>query len=306
MSRIHEALKRAEREKGGKPHAADSEPAPPAAAKVTPAAAPAAAVHPAAPATFASAAAAQAPAVAAPPQLAPAPSLLESCRRTRWQGDSSKLFFLHSRHNTFATEQLRTLRSRLYQAREHRPLRTVVITSAMPAEGKTFVCANLAHALARQSERRVLLVDCDLRSPALHTLLGAPGEPGLTGHLRGEASIEQILQRGPQENLFLIPAGRAASNPTELLAGGKLKALLEKLAPLFDWILLDTPAAGPVSDALRIAGWCDGVLLVVEGGKTPYEMAQKVATELRGKRLLGVVLNRSKPLEGAGGMFATR
>jgi protein-tyrosine kinase len=288
MSRIHEALKRAEREKGRpRSQEAVAEPAPSAAAVVAPAAAVATQAAP-----------------IAPPRVV-APALLESCRRSRWQGDTSKLFFLSTRHNTFATEQLRTLRSRLYQARERRPLKTVVVTSAMPSEGKTFVCANLAHALARQPERRVLLMDCDLRAAGLHTLLGAPGEPGLTAYLRGEATVEKILQRGPQENLFLIPGGRAVSNPVELLAGGKLKALVEQLAPLFDWILLDTPAAGAMADALRIAGWCDGVLLVVEGGKTPYDVAQRVAAELPAKRLLGVVLNRTNPLDGAANFFAT-
>ena len=311
MSRIHEALKRAEREKGGpRPQDAAAEPAPPA----TAAASPAAAVQPApaagAPAARSIAAAVtavapQAVPVAAPRVAAPAPALLESCRRLRWQGDASKLFFLSTRHNTFATEQLRTLRTRLYQVRERRPLKTVLVTSAMPAEGKTFVCANLAYALARQSGHRILLMDCDLRSAGLHTLLGAPGEPGLTAYLRGKSTAEQILQRGPQDNLFLIPGGHAAANPAEFLAGGKLKGLLEELAPLFDWILLDTPAAAPAEDALRIAAWCDGVLLVVEGGKTPYDMAQRVAAELPAKRLLGVVLNRTNPLDGASSIFAT-
>ena len=311
MSRIHEALKRAEREKGGpRPQDAAAEPAPSAAA----AAAPAAAVQPApaaaAPAarSFAAAVAAvtpQALPVAPPRVTAPVPALLESCRSTNWQGDTSKLFFLSRRHNTFATEQLRMLRTRLCLARERRPLKTVLVTSALPAEGKTFVCANLAYALARQPGHRVLLLDCDLRSPGLHTLLGAPGEPGLTAYLRGAATAEQILQRGTQENLFLIPGGHAAANPSELLAGGKFKSLVEQLMPLFDWILLDTPAAGPAADTVRIAGWCDGTLLVVEGGKTKYDTVQQVTADLPAKRLLGVVLNRTNPLDAAASIFAT-
>jgi capsular exopolysaccharide synthesis family protein len=240
--------------------------------------------------------------VAPPPPAAPvvapqpvAPSLLDSCRRAHWHEDRSKLFFLGNKAPSFGAEQLRTLRSRLYQARENRPLKTVLVTSAMPGEGKTFVCANLAYAMARQSERRVLLLDADLRSPSLHTLVGAPPEPGLAAYLRGEATVDRILQRGPRENLFLIPGGKPAPNPAELLEGGKLKNLLALLAPLFDWILLDSPAAAPVSDALHLAGWCDGVLLVVQGGKTPYDLVQGVTRELREKRMLGVVLNRTEP-----------
>jgi capsular exopolysaccharide synthesis family protein len=183
------------------------------------------------------------------------------------------------------------------------PLKIVLVTSAMPAEGKTFICANLAHAFVRQHERRILLVDADLRWSRLHSLLGAPPEPGLSDYLRGEAGLEEILQRGPQDNLYLIPGGKAVQNPAELLAGGKLKELLDQMAPLFDWVLLDAPPAGPLSDPSIIADWCDGTLLVVQSGTTPYDVAQRVTEELREKRLLGVVLNRAEPAEAGGGYY---
>lgn len=294
MSRIHEALKRAEREKGKSllPEEVAETAAPRAAAA---AAAPALAPSPAPlPVAAAPAAAPAARTAVAPPSHQPLPALLECCARPVWHEDRSKLFFLGSRVHSFATEQLRNLRSRLYQERESRALKTVLVTSAMPGEGKTFVCANLAYAFSRQSERRILLLDANLRSSRLHTLPGAPSDPGLTAYLRGEAGLEKILQRGPHENLFLIPGGKPAQNPAELLAGGKFKHLLDELAPLFDWILVDSPAAGPVSDALLLADSCDGVLLVVQGGKTPYDLAQGVTHELRKKHLLGVVLNRTE------------
>ncbi|HMD31726.1 MAG TPA: CpsD/CapB family tyrosine-protein kinase [Candidatus Acidoferrales bacterium] len=311
MSRIHEALKRAEREKGRAP-AQEPEPAPAAAA---PAAAPAAPARPLESPTAATVITRiETPAVPAAPArpAAPSPSrpalpaLLEGCRQTRWQSDASKLFFLNGKNQTFATEQLRMLRSRLYQERERRALKIVLVTSAMPGEGKTFICANLAHAIARQQEKRVLLVDCDLRSPSLHVILGAPGEPGLAAYLKEEAGVEQILQRGPQENLFLIPGGGGAANPAELVARGRLKSMLSQLTPHFDWVLVDSPAAGPMADALTIADCCDGVLLVVQGGNTPYDVAQGVVQELREKRLLGVVLNRANPVHGSASRFASQ
>jgi len=301
MSRIHEALKRAEREKGKAPARETVAPqggAAPAGPQSNVAAAAAPAPATAAPAPAAAAvpiAAVAQPAVpVATPQPA-APSVLDSCRRAHWNEDRAKLFFLSGKGLSFGSEQLRTLRSRLYQMRETRPLKSVLVTSAMPGEGKTFICANLAYAFARHTDRRVLLLDADLRSPCLHTLLGAPAEPGLTSYLSGQAGLQQILQRGPHENLFLISGGKATPDPAELLATGKLKNLLAQLAPHFDWILLDSPAAAPVSDALEIAGWCDGVLLVVQGGKTPYDLAQGVTREFREKHLLGVVLNRTEP-----------
>ena len=307
MSRIHEALRRAEHEKSKGTQPATAPSAVPADTPDRGPVAAAPAVVPAAPAAPAPAAAAPALAMAAAPEAAPDPaalpvppalSLLDSCRRTHWHENPAKLFFLNPKGHASATEQFRALRSRLYLARETRPLKTVLVTSAMPGEGKTFVCANLAYAFARQSDRRVLLVDADLRAPALHGLLGAPAEPGLVSYLQGGMAVEKILQRGPHENFYFFPAGKPPVSPAELVAGGNLKGLLAKLAPLFDWILLDSPAAGPVSDALRIADWCDGVLLVVQGGKTPYDVAQRVTRELREKRLLGVVLNRT---EGSGG-----
>ena len=313
MSRIHEALKRAEREKGRaggaqppEPVSEAASPSPAVAPEIAPApaagpgastpsapvAAPATTPANAVPSTAATTVMARAAAIA--PSRAAMPSMLDACRRVAWQGDASKLFFLSRKSQTFATEQLRTLRSRLYQARERRALKTVLVTSAMAGEGKTFICANLAHAIARQTDRRVLLVDCDLRSPSLHSILGAPATPGLAAGLKGEARVELLLQRGPLDNLFLIPAGSAVANPAELLSRGKLKMLLTQLAPLFDWILLDAPAAGAFPDAMVIADQSDGVLLVVEGGRTPYDSALAAVRELREKHLLGVVLNRAR------------
>jgi len=303
VSRIHEALKRAEREKGRAP-AAKTPAEPASVAPKSPAPAPPPSSSGGATPVAAALAAATASAPASLPIAVPLtdlPAQLASCRRAHWHEDASKLLFLSGRAPVFATEQLRALRSRLYQFRETRPLKSVLVTSAMPGEGKSFICSNLAYAFARQSDKRVLLLDADLRAPSLHTFLGAPRDPGLSAYLRGEAGLEQILQRGPHENLFLIPAGRPAQNAADLVAGGKLKGLLAEASPLFDWILLDSPAVAgspavaPVSDALEIAGWCDGVLLVVEGGKTPYDLAQNVTRSLGEKRLLGVVLNRTDP-----------
>lgn len=329
MSRIHEALKRAEKEKG-KPLAEEPLPASPKAiappaAQAAPAAsvpATAPAVRPVArPAVPSVPAASPAGPVDLPPPPAPvtrivprpdsaelaraaafsaassAPvsepsSLLANCRRTRWQGDASKLFLLNSEAPSRATEELRGLCARLNQERERRSLKTLLFTSALPAEGKTFVCANLGLALARQTDKRILLIDCDLRSPSLHAILGAPGEPGLAACLRNEAKFDQVLERGPLDNLFLIPGGKETTDPTALLARGRMKALLAQLAPLFDWILLDAPAAAPFDDALTVAQHSDGVVLVVRGGVAAHDSARGAISSLRDRRLLGVVLNR--------------
>jgi capsular exopolysaccharide synthesis family protein len=188
-------------------------------------------------------------------------------------------------------ERFRTLRSRLSQIAATQTLKKVIVTSSIPAEGKTFVAANLANSIVRQRDRRVLLIDADLRASRLHLVLGAPASPGLTDYLRGEADESAVIQQGPDGNLFFIPGGALVSNPSELLLGDRMKLLLERVAPLFDWIILDSPPALPVHDASTLADLCDGVLFVVRAGQTDWEMAEKASAEFRDKGLLGVVLN---------------
>lgn len=134
----------------------------------------------------------------------------------------------------------------------------------------------------------------DLRAPSVHSMLGAPSTPGLTEYLLGESDEFAIFQRSSLGNLFFLPSGRPVKNPLELLGNSRLKALLERLNPLFDWILLDTQPALPVSDASLLSGLCDGVLLVVLGGSTRYDLADRAKQEFQ-NRVLGVVLNRATP-----------
>jgi len=217
--------------------------------------------------------------------------LLTRCARQRWSPTVKSALLSDSHHHLMGSEEFRTLRSRLYQIRDRRPLRTLLITSPLPSEGKTFVTSNLAHAFVRQHERRAVIIDADLRHPQLHAVLGAPSTPGLADYLSGEAHELSILQRGPKDNLYFIPSGKPVQNPAELIANGELKVLLDRLAPLFDWILLDSPPALPVSDPSVLAKMCDGVLLVVRAGVTPFDLAQKARQEFEENSLLGVVLN---------------
>jgi len=190
------------------------------------------------------------------------------------------------------TEKFGTLRSRLYQIAADQPLKKLVITSSTPAEGKTFVAANLAQSFIRHAERRVLLIDSDLRASRLHLHFGAPEKPGLSDYLSGDCDEYQVTQVGTGGNLCLIPGGREVSNPSELLHSDRMKQLLERMSTIFDWIILDSPPALAVHDSSILADMCDGVLFVVRAGTTDYELAEKAAAEFREKNLLGVVLNR--------------
>jgi len=222
-------------------------------------------------------------------------SLLARSRQGHWNPDSKSMIFFNSEEHASGMEEFRTLRSRLYQLREKQPLSKLLITSALPKEGKSFTAANLAQVLARQHGRRVLLIDGDLRNPQLHNLLGTERGAGLFEYLRSEADEFSIIERGELENLFFISAGSSTSDPAELLANGRLRQLSNRLEPLFDWIIIDSAPVVPVSDAVLMANDCDGVLMVVRSNSTPTDAARRARREFADHNVVGVVLNGITP-----------
>src|SRR2546428_2281568 len=146
-------------------------------------------------------------------------TLLARCAQARWSHDSKAMLFFNSDDEQgYGMEEFRTLRSRLYKMREKQSLKKVLVTSALPKEGKSFVAANLAQVMVRQEGRRALLIDSDLRGSRLHEALGTASSPGLSDYLLGEKDEFAVMQRGSMENLFFIPSGRSMGNPAELLA----------------------------------------------------------------------------------------
>src|SRR6202521_2916618 len=291
MSRIHEALKKAEQERaasqGGSAQSNFSVAEPPLTEPRV--------IDTDTAATFTAVAPPQS-AHASPglPSFASAFSLdalLARCATVQWSPDPKTMLFFNGDDNARGSEEFRTLRSRLYQIREKMTLKKILVTSALPKEGKSFTAANLAQVMVRQHGRRVLLIDADLRGPRLHLMLGTTSAPGLSDYLQGANDEFSIMQRGALENLLLIPSGREVSNPAELVANGRLKILLNRVEPLFDWIIIDSPPAVPVSDAGLLANYCDGVVMVVRSNATPSDIARKARQEFKDKHLIGVVLN---------------
>ena len=279
MSRIHEALKKAEQERasiqGGVTSAFAATPVAEAArygevdvAPITP--------------NFGM------PDLAGPSSLE---TLLARCPQMQWTPDLQTMLFMNGNDSAKGTEEYRTLRSRLYHIREKMPLKKLLVTSALPKEGKSFTSANLAQVMVRQHGRRALLIDADLRGPRLHQMLGAPQGPGLSEYLSGHADEASVMQRGPMEGLFFIPSGHSIEDPAELVGGGRLKILLQRVETIFDWIIIDSPPAIPVSDASVLAKACDGVLMVVRSNATPSDVARKARMEFPDQMLVGVVLN---------------
>jgi protein-tyrosine kinase len=227
----------------------------------------------------------------------------KKCSHPGWKIDPRFSVFSNVANSPAGAERFRTLRSRLFQVAATQPIRRLMITSSVPEEGKTFVAANLAQSFARQPECRVLLIDGDLRASRLHLPFGAPELPGLSDYLRGDADEAQVTQVGAEGNLCLIPGGHSVPNPSELLHCDRMKLLLDRMASMFDWIIVDTPPALAVHDASVLADLCEGVLFVVRAGSTDFEVAEKASAEFHNKNLLGVVLNRVDKQEAYGGTY---
>ncbi len=204
-----------------------------------------------------------------------------------------------------AVEQFRSLRSRIYELRDKRPLKTILITSGLPQEGKSFVSTNLAVSLARNKNARVLLIDGDMRRYTVHQVLGCDPDPGLADYLASRTSISQVIQRcdpGLSKGvtngaavslppLSVISGGNGGDKAADLSNNNRFEELIHTVAPLFDWIIVDSSPVLPVSDAVNLSRFCDGVLLVARSGVTEYENAQRTLAELKSAHLLGFVLN---------------
>ena len=304
MSRIHEAIKRAEQERAAGQSAHNGE------AGVVERAAASSVIEAAGPlADFPSASGLQSELGSQPKKKAsPEPLQFEeiwaNCSRPQWKPDSDILVFSNTGSIRSGTEQFRTLRSRLDRMRDSQALQTILVSSAIPTEGKTVITSNLAFAMVRQRGSRVLLIDADLRSPRAHALLGAPKSPGLADYLQKGASEFEVIQRGPEEGLCFVPAGNHVTHPSELISSDRMKQFLERVKPAFDWIIIDSPPALPVADASVLGRLCDGVLLVVRANSTPSVAAQKAAKELRDTHILGVVLNTVEDTSEYGTYYA--
>ena len=218
-------------------------------------------------------------------------TMLARCPQLQWKPDEKTMLFFNGNDTARGTEEYRTLRSRLYTLRDKMTLKKILITSALPREGKSFTAANLAQVLVKQHGRRVLLIDGDLRSPRLHIMLGTSESPGLSDYLKSTSDEFSIMQRGSMENLFFISCGSEISEPAELVSNGRLQLLFQRLEALFDWIIVDSPPAVPVSDARVLAKACDGVLLVVRSNSTPADVARRAREEFPDEAVVGVVLN---------------
>lgn len=203
----------------------------------------------------------------------------------------SNMIVTHRDPSASASEAFRILRTNLQFMSIDNPIRSLVVTSATPGEGKTTMTANLAVAFA-QTGARVCLVDADLRRSMVAKLFGVDNWSGLTTTLIGQGDLDMVLQETKIPGLTLLPSGPIPPNPAEMLGSARMSNLLTSLQDRFDIVLVDTPPVLAVTDAAVVAPKVDGVVLVVRSGAVPREQAirAKVALEAVKANLLGVIL----------------
>lgn len=197
----------------------------------------------------------------------------------------------HNEMGRLPIEQYRKLAAVLHHEQADSGLKVLMVASPLPGDGKTLTAVNLALTLSESYQRRVLLVDGDLRSPSIHRLFGVDNVSGLDEGLRDDRERKlTLVEVSPQ--LTLLPAGRPDSDPMSVLTSSRMRMVLDEAREKFDWVIVDTPPLGLLPDAHLLARMVDGTVLVVAAGCTSYQSAARAAELLGRNRILGVVLNR--------------
>jgi capsular exopolysaccharide synthesis family protein len=174
---------------------------------------------------------------------------------------------------------------------EKKSLRILLVTSASMSDGKTLTAINLAFTMAHEIDRRVLLIEADLRRPSFQKCLGFSNKAGLSDFLSGKCQLEQILYKTNHRDLYLVPAGAVPENPAELLNSQNMQRFLTYVSERFNWVVIDSPPTIAVADADLLAVKVDGVILVVRSSHTPTDLLARSFESLKDKNLLGVVFN---------------
>jgi capsular exopolysaccharide synthesis family protein len=201
--------------------------------------------------------------------------------------------------NHLGAEKFRLLRGRLRNLREQRPLQKVVITSAVPNDGKTLVATNLAVALAKHTDEKILLLEGDLRKPMSGNRLGVTGLPGLGQWSVQKEHISRFIYRFEQLQLWILPVGVPPENPFTILHSPRFLEAYQELTTAFDWIIIDAPPLSPMADVSYWTQHADGMLLVVREGKTPKPILKKGLETLDNPKLVGVVFNDIQGIESS-------
>jgi capsular exopolysaccharide synthesis family protein len=194
--------------------------------------------------------------------------------------------------DSMVTEEYRTLRARIQSIRRTRKVRSLVVTSARPGEGKTTTATNLAMSFGLARESKTCLLDADLRTPGVQRALRELPEAGLAEVLGADAKLEHALAHLPDTGLWVLPVRALPANPSELLASLKMADLMIELANRFDTVIIDSPPVLGLPDATELVDLCDAALLVVAANQTPRPDVTAALERIAPDKVIGVVLNR--------------
>lgn len=195
---------------------------------------------------------------------------------------------------SFEAEQFRILRTQILFPSSGTPPRTILVTSAIPDEGKSFVSSNLAICIAHNIDNHVLLMDCDIRRPSIHKIFGFPQDVrGLSEYLSGDEPLSSMLLKTMTKNLSVLPGGQPPPNPSELLSSEKMSHLLSSIKKRYNdrYIIIDSPPPQLTAETSVIARQVDGILLVVRHGRTSKKLVAELVETLGKEKILGVVFN---------------
>lgn len=236
------------------------------------------------------------------PGTAPPPKLDPAGRVRRWMRSSSeplsesyaeynkcRISLLHP--DSYAAEQFRTLRTRIDSLAAQRPLASIALMSPNAGDGKTTAAVNLAAVTAMGVDRRVALVDCNLRDPSIARVLGLEPRSGLAEILAGEATLDEAVLHVEDPGFDVFPVRFLPTNPSELIGSDAMRHFMEAVIQRYDRVFIDTPAALGLPDARAICELCDGMLVVVRAGRTPTDDVQFALDLVDRRRVLGVILN---------------
>jgi receptor protein-tyrosine kinase len=202
-----------------------------------------------------------------------------------------------SRPTEAPAEEFRSLRTRLNHLQTLQPIHSIVVTSASPAEGKSFTAANLALAQSHLEGNLTLLCDFDFRRPVVHNLFQVPRSPGATDFFQGKAELHQVIRHVEGTNLYIMPAGEAVLNPLELINLAEVKTMIDRLPTVFNWVILDSPPLLFAADANLLSTLAHGLLMVVRLGTTTIDSVTRAIGSLCQNNILGIVVNGAQKSE---------
>jgi len=199
-----------------------------------------------------------------------------------------------SQPQSFEAEQFKILRTNILFPSSGKSPRTIMVTSTMPDEGKSMVSANLAISIAQSIQEYVLLIDCDIRRPRVHTQFGFGGVPGLSEHLSNGIPLSSLILNTKVNKLSILPGGKPPHNPSELMSSQNMSRLLQEVKYRYSdrFIVIDTPPPKLTAESSALSRQVDGVLLVIEYGRTSREMVLDLINILGKEKIIGIVFNK--------------